>query len=114
MRKTYCFDLDDTICYPNHEYNDTQRRYLEAKPNNIVIDKINILHDLGNEIIIFTARRMITHNRDIKKIKADVELITINWLKKYKVNYDRLLFGKPYADFYIDDKAIELQSFIDE
>jgi len=57
---------------------------------------------------------MITHNGDIKKIKADVELITINWLKKYKVNYDRLLFGKPYADFYIDDKAIELQSFIDE
>jgi capsule biosynthesis phosphatase len=111
MNKIYCIDLDDTICFPNHEFSDTYKKYMEAKPNFSVINKINSLYDNKNEIIIFTARRMLTHNGDLEKILADVEDVTKNWLKKFDVKYHKLIFGKPYADFYIDDKAVELKNF---
>jgi len=64
------------------------------------------LHSLGHHIIIFTARRMRTHNGNIKKVKKDIETLTINQLKSFKINYDELIFGKPYAHFYIDDLSI--------
>ena len=112
--KIYCFDLDDTICFPNHEYKDTYKKYIQAKPNYQMIEKINKLYVDGNKILIFTARRMLTHDGDLEKIKEDVEEITISWLSKYSVNYNELIFGKPYADFYVDDKGINLKEFLDE
>lgn len=111
MDKIYCIDLDDTICFPNHEFTETFDKYVKARPNFTVINKINQLYDENNEIIIFTARRMLTHNGDIEKILNDVEEITKNWLNQYNVKYHKLIFGKPYADYYVDDKAIELKNF---
>jgi capsule biosynthesis phosphatase len=107
----YCFDLDDTICFPNHEYKDAERKYRLAKPNNQIIDRLNSLFEEGHKIIIHTARRMLTFNGDIDKIKADVEKVTIDWLKEYKVSYSEIFWGKPYADYYIDDKAINVKDF---
>lgn len=107
----YCFDLDDTICFPNHEYSDTQNKYRLAKPNLQIILRINQLFDEGNKIIIHTARRMITHKGDIAKIKQDVEAVTVDWLSEHKVKYSEIVWGKPYADFYIDDKAINVKDF---
>jgi len=56
---------------------------------------------------------MLTHNGDINKIKEDVELITKDWLNKYNVPYDELIFGKPYSTtYYVDDKAMTINQFI--
>ena len=52
------------------------------------------------EITLFTARGTVT--------KIDWEKVTINQLKKWNVKYHRLLFGKPDADFYVDDKAVDI------
>lgn len=110
----YCFDLDDTICFPNHNAKDTHEKYGLATPNQEVIDVIKKLHLNGNEIIIHTARRMLTHSGDIDKIYDDVGEVTKNWLEKYGVPYDQLIFGKPYADFYIDDKSKTIEEMINE
>ena len=32
MDKIYCIDLDDTICFPNHEFTETFDKYVKAKP----------------------------------------------------------------------------------
>ncbi len=104
----YCFDLDDTICFPQHQFTDSERKYAQAAPNVTVIAKIKDLHREGNEIIIFTARRMLTHKGNIEKIKLDVEQVTKDWLSEYHVPFHQLIFGKPYADYYIDDKAVPL------
>ena len=32
--------------------------------------------------------------------------ITFDTLDKYDIPYDEIYFGKPYADYYIDDLAI--------
>jgi len=114
MKKIYCIDLDDTICFPNHEFSDSFRKYGEAKPNSPIIEKVNTLFEGGNKIIIFTARRMLTHKGDLQKILTDIEELTKNWLKKHNVKYTEIVFGKPYADFYVDDKSMSLENFIIE
>lgn len=111
--KRIVFDLDDTLCFPNHEAKDTETKYGLAKPNDVVINRLQMLKQNGYYVIINTARRMLTHNGDLSKIKADVEDITINWLDKYNVPYDELVFGKPYADtYYVDDKAMNIEGFL--
>ena len=60
----------------------------------------------GHEIIIYTARRMKTHNGNVGKVIKDIASVTIDTLEKFNIEYDELIFGKPIADIYIDDRAI--------
>lgn len=102
------FDLDDTICFPNHNEKDTYKKYGLAKPNEEIIEVMqDLYYNQGYKIIINSARRYLTHNGNIEAILKDVEDITLEWLYKYNVPYDELVFGKPYAStYYVDDKAI--------
>ncbi len=54
----------------------------------------------GNKIILFTARGTTTG--------VDWEDLTRKQLETWNVSYDDLLFGKPEADVYIDDKANDI------
>ncbi len=101
-KKRFCFDLDNTLVTFPKILND----YTTVKPKIKNIKFLNFLHSLGHHIIIFTARRMKTHKGDIKKVKKDIEQLTIKQLKSFKIKYDELIFGKPYAHFYIDDLSI--------
>ena len=38
--------------------------------------------------------------------------ITEKWLHKNNVKYTRLEFGKPNADYYVDDKNLSIKEFI--
>lgn len=49
---------------------------------------------------------MKTHNGNIGKINSDIGKITFETLDKFDIPYDEIYFGKPYADFYIDDLAV--------
>lgn len=110
--RSIVFDLDDTICYPNHDAKDSQIKYAQARPNQRIIDIMNKLYDDGYEIIIHSARRMLTHNGDLEKIVDDIGGITEEWLFNHNVPYDKLIFGKPYSHtFYVDDKAITPDQF---
>ena len=101
-KKRFCFDLDNTLVTFPKILND----YTTVKPKIKNIKFLNFLHSLGHHIIIFTARRMKTHKGNIKKVKKDIEKLTINQLKLFNIKYDELIFGKPYAHFYIDDLSI--------
>jgi capsule biosynthesis phosphatase len=112
MTKSIVFDLDDTICFPNHKETDTHAKYGLARPNNSVIASMRQLKKIGYHITISSARRMVTHDGDIDKITADVGQVTIDWLQQYSVPYDELRFGKPYSStWYVDDKAMDLNQF---
>ena len=50
MNKTYCFDLDGTLC------TNTEGDYDSAEPFPERIKKVNELYQEGNQILIFTAR----------------------------------------------------------
>ena len=97
-----CFDFDNTlVTYPVESGN-----YETVEPINENIEFVRFLKRLGCTIIIYTARRMKTHNGNVGKIISDVGKITINTLDKFEIPYDELYFGKPYAHAYIDDLVI--------
>lgn len=111
-KKSIVFDLDDTICFPNHNAKDTHSKYALAEPNVRIIEHINYLHSIGFYVIINSARRMVTHKGDISKILADVGEVTVKWLEDHSVKFDELKFGKPYSStYYVDDKAMNLDDF---
>ena len=113
MPKTYVIDIDHTICIPQ-KFDDTERRYAQAEPIMEMIEAIRKIYHRGDTVILHTARRMLTHRGDLHKIEEDVGAVTRDWLEKYQVPYDQLIFGKPYGDFYIDDKAVLPHDFITE
>jgi len=101
-QKRICFDLDNTlVSFPT-----IQNDYTSVKPltNNIIF--LRYLKKIGNIIIIHTARRMKTHGGNIGKLNKDICKITLDTLEKFDIPYAEIYFGKPYADFYIDDLAI--------
>jgi len=100
--KRICFDLDNTLVTFPTIVND----YRSVKPIQKNIDFLKYLKKFGNTIIIYTARRMKTHNGNIGKINTDIGKITFETLDDFNIPYDELHFGKPYADFYIDDLAL--------
>ena len=68
------------------------------------------LKDQGHYLIIHTGRHMRTCNGDVTKVIEKIGKITEEWLEKWNVPYDELVFGKPYADIYIDDLGVEFST----
>ena len=93
----YCFDLDGTIC------RDTQGDYRQATPYPEIVAAVNRLRCEGHQILIFTARGAGTG--------TDWKDVTQRQLAEWGVTYDRLHFGKPPADVYVDDKAVNIAEF---
>lgn len=108
MEKTkIVFDVDDTICS-----NVRRLGYENCVPDFEVIKKINHLHDdLGFTIVLHTARGMVSCNGDVDKIIKKNKKVLEDWLAKYDVHYDELIFCKPIADLYVDDKALNVAEF---
>jgi hypothetical protein len=70
------------------------------------INFLTYLKSFGHTIIIYTARRMKTHKGNIGKVLCDIGKITFDTLEKFKIPFDEIYFGKPCADVYIDDLAL--------
>lgn len=100
-------DLDGTIC----ELKKNNQTYSEVRPKPGAIQTLHKLKEDGHEIIIYTARNMLTFNGNIGKINANVGKITLDWLKSYNIPFDEIVFGKPYGDMYIDDSAFKFESW---
>ena len=104
--KTYCFDLDQTICHQS-----VQKEYFNSYPDEDMIRKINFLHDSGHQIIIFTARGMSKFKGDLNLILENYYDMTYQQLLTWNLKFHRLIFGKPSYDFIIDDKIISINDF---
>ncbi|MBT4995553.1 MAG: capsular biosynthesis protein [Hellea sp.] len=111
-QETIVVDIDDTICYPRHNQKESEQKYAMALPNEPMIASLQKAKSKGFRIVLHTARRMLTHGGDINKIIEDVGQITVDWLKKYDVPYDEIVWGKPYGVYYIDDKAMTPEQFV--
>lgn len=105
-RRRFCFDLDGTLVTTPRVLGD----YSTVKPIHRTIAYLQHLHSQGHCIIIYTARRMRTHHGNVGKVVADIGKTTMDTLKEFRIPYDELVFGKPYADLYIDDKAVSPHS----
>jgi len=98
----FCFDLDNTlVSFPT-----VKDDYTTVEPIHKNIQFLRYLKEMNHTIIIYTARRMKTHNGNIGKIIADVGKITLDTLDSFAIPFDEIYFGKPNADIYIDDLAL--------
>lgn len=94
----YYVDVDETIC----EYLES-REYHLATPIRKNIKKINSLYAAGHEVIYWTARGSTTG--------IDWSALTIKQLADWDAQYSDIQFGKPFYDFFIDDKAINSEDY---
>jgi capsule biosynthesis phosphatase len=97
-----CFDLDGTLVTAPRVTSD----YSTVEPISSMIEYLRFLKQSGHTIIIYTARRMRTHGGNLGEVVADIGKVTFDTLARFEIPYDEIYFGKPHADFYIDDKAV--------
>ena len=100
--KRFCFDLDNTLVTYPRIFGD----YSTVEPIHKNIEYLKFLKENGNYIIIYTARRMKTHKGNVGAIISDIGKVTLDTLSRFEIPYDEFLFGKPHADFYIDDLGV--------
>lgn len=105
-KKTYCFDLDGTLCTQTRREDgkpeqNPEEVYRQATPIQNRIDVVNALYDGGNKIYIDTARGTKHPDKRAQWLK-----ITEEQLEKWGVKYHGLRLGiKLVADIYVDDMA---------
>jgi hypothetical protein len=93
---TIAFDLDNTLC-------ETQGTdYKNSKPIQYRINRVNELYKKCT-IIIFTGRGSVSG--------INWRVLTKKQLKDWGVKYHRLILGKPHFDFFVDDKAMNVETF---
>lgn len=97
--KSYCFDLDGTLC------TNAEGEYAQALPLPERILKVNELYDKGNKILIYTARGTVTGIdwRDLTQKQLDI----------WGIKHHELRLGKPFADVYVDDRGVSDSDFFD-
>lgn len=104
--KRIVVDFDDTLAFHQN------RKFDEAEPNRPLIDKLNKLHDEGWQIDIFTARGSISC-KTRREAREKYSSSMLAWLEKHNVKFDLLSFDKPLAAYYIDDKGIMPEDFLE-
>jgi capsule biosynthesis phosphatase len=97
-----CFDLDNTLVTNPVIPGD----YSSVRPIGKMITLAQKMHNEGHTIIIHTARRMLTHRHNVGAAIRDIAGITLKTLDDFNIPYDEIIFGKPVADIYIDDRAV--------
>jgi len=97
--KIFCVDIDGTLCSENPNLH-----YDYATPIQKSIDYINKLYDSGNIIKLYTARGAASG--------TDWRDLTESQMKQWGVKYHELIMKKPFADYYIDNKAINIFNFV--
>lgn len=94
----FVVDIDGVIAglTPKNEYS-------IATPLPATIAKINRLYDSGHRIVLYTARGSATG--------LDWSSVTRQQMADWGVRYHEIRFGKPAADFYVDDRALSIADF---
>ncbi len=91
----FVFDIDGVIAQFDESLD-----YANVGPRPAMVKAIQKLYEAGNEIVLFTARGYVTG--------VDWKETTIEQMKKFGVPYNELIFGKPNADYYVDDKMLDM------
>lgn len=108
---TLVVDIDGTLC----EIRAEGQSYAEVMPHQPMIDKLREYQEKGYRILLFTSRNMKTYNNNLGLINKHTVPVLLEWLAKWNVPCDEILFGKPWPrkkGFYIDDRAVRPDEFL--
>ena len=108
---SFVFDIDGTIC----PIKKSDVKYEDLIPYSEIVDKIKYYHQNGAKIILFTSRNMNSYNSNIGLINKNTAKILLDWLEKWQIPYDEIIYGKPWPGhkgFYVDDRTIRPDEFL--
>lgn len=97
----WVFDLDETLVSLPERTGD----YTSVRPIHKVVNFVKHLYQEGHYIIIHTARHMKTCNNDVDLVQQRIGSTTEETLLRFEIPYHELVYGKPYADVYVDDRS---------
>ncbi len=108
---TFVMDVDGTICPIKRK----DERYEDLVPYPEMVAKMREYKARGAKIVLFSSRNMNSYNGNIGLINANTAPILLEWLKKWEIPYDEIVFGKPWPGkkgFYVDDRTIRPKEFL--
>ena len=108
---TFIFDIDGTLC----PIKGTDERYEDMIPYPEMVDRIREYKEQGAKIILYTSRNMNTYKGNIGLINANTAGVVLEWLKKWDIPYDEIIYGKPWPGhngFYVDDRTVRPDEFL--
>ena len=107
----FVFDIDGTICPIKRK----DQEYKDLVPYKEIVEKMRYYHDRGAKITLFTSRNMNSYNGNMGLINKNSAPVLNEWLKKWDIPYDEIVFGKPWPGhkgFYVDDRTIRPDEFL--
>ena len=108
---TLVVDVDGTLC----DIKLAGQSYAEVAPRHGMIAKLREYQARGYRILLYTSRNMRTYNNNLGMINKHTAPILLEWLAKWDVPYDEILFGKPWPrdkGFYVDDRTVRPDEFL--
>ena len=107
----FVFDIDGTICPIKKK----DEKYEDLVPYQNVVEKMRYYHDNGAKITLLTSRNMNSYNGNIGVINKKTARILSDWLEKWDIPYDEIVYGKPWPGhkgFYVDDRTVRPDEFL--
>ncbi len=108
---TFVFDIDGTICPIKND----KEKYEDLVPYKEIIDKIRYYKNNGARIVLYTSRNMNSYKGNIGLINVNTAPILMEWLKKWDIPYDEIVYGKIWPGkkgYYVDDRTIRPDEFL--
>ena len=108
---SFVFDIDGTLC-PIKEKN---QEYIDLVPYGDMVEKLREYKAGGAKIVLFTSRNMNSYGGNIGLINANTAKVLLQWLDKWEIPYDEIIYGKPWPGkrgFYVDDRAVRPDEFL--
>lgn len=108
---TFVFDIDGTICPIKKK----EEKYEDLVPYPEMLEKIKSCKADGAKIVLFTSRNMNSYNGNIGMINKHTAKTLLDWLEKWQIPYDEIIYGKPWPGhkgFYVDDRTVRPDEFL--
>ena len=108
---SFVFDIDGTICPIKKK----EEEYIDLVPYPEMVEKLREYKEGGAKITLFTSRNMNSYGGNIGLINANTAKVLLEWLEKWDIPYDEIIYGKPWPGkrgFYVDDRAVRPDEFL--
>lgn len=108
---SFVFDIDGTLC----PIKEKDQEYIDLVPYPEMVEKLKEYKAGGAKIVLFTSRNMNSYGGNIGLINANTAKVLLQWLDKWEIPYDEIIYGKPWPGkrgFYVDDRAVRPDEFL--
>lgn len=108
---TFVFDIDGTLC----PIKKAEEKYEDLVPFHNIVEKMRYYKKQGAKIVLFSSRNMNSYNGNIGLINKYTARVLLEWLEKWDIPYDEIMYGKPWPGhkgFYVDDRTVRPDEFL--